>query len=261
MAGVDSRKPIDWNRTSEDYARYRPGPPDSFYKILSALQVGVPGQRVLDLGTGTGALARRFAQQGCAVAGVDIAAAQVETAQRLAERDRLQIDFRVAAAENTGFPDHSFDLISAGQCWLYFEKTQVIPEVKRLLATGARLLISHLNWLPQVDRVAYESEQLLLKFNPEWNAGDYDGNVSVRPDWAQSHFGVNAMFFYDEAIPYTKESWRGRFRACRGVGASLLSEEVRHFDQEHARLLDRLLGDQNNFTILHRIEAHLYEPF
>ena len=60
---IDSGKEIDWGKTSKDYARFRPGPPDSFFRKLSALDVGLKGQKVLDLGTGTGVIAHQFAKQ------------------------------------------------------------------------------------------------------------------------------------------------------------------------------------------------------
>ena len=65
------------------------------------------------------------------------------------------------------------------------------------------------------------------------------------------------MFYYDEAIAFTRESWRGRFRALRGIGASLPDEEVRAFDREHAKLLEEIA--EPDFTVLHRIDAHVFE--
>ena len=77
---IDGGRPIDWGRTSSDYAAHRPGPPPSYYERLAALGVGTPGQRLLDLATGTGLVARSFAARGCHVAGCDIAPEQVEMA-------------------------------------------------------------------------------------------------------------------------------------------------------------------------------------
>ena len=51
---IDGGRSIDWGRTSRDYARHRPGPPPSYFERLAALGVGRPGQRLLDLATGTG---------------------------------------------------------------------------------------------------------------------------------------------------------------------------------------------------------------
>ena len=56
--GIDGGRSIDWSKTSADYARHRPGPPASFYSKLRAFDIGVRDQALLDLGTGTGLLAR-----------------------------------------------------------------------------------------------------------------------------------------------------------------------------------------------------------
>ncbi len=69
---------------------------------------------------------------------------------------------------------------------------------------------------------------------------------------------MKGMFVYDERIPFTIESWRGRIRACRGVGAALSEDEVKRFDEEHEKLLISTVD--NEFTILHRIDAHIFEP-
>src|SRR5688572_26452594 len=89
---VDGGRKIDWSLTTNDYVAYRSGPPPSFYARLRALGVGLEGQRVLDLGTGTGTLARQLANQGCRVAGIDIAAGQVDAARRLALEAGLEVD-------------------------------------------------------------------------------------------------------------------------------------------------------------------------
>src|SRR5262245_62955094 len=97
----------------------RPGYPASFYTVLQAVGIGIPGQDILDLGTGTGVLARAFAKQGAHVTGVDIAEAQIHAAQQLAAQDHLDIRFDTCAAEDAEFPSQSFDIISCGQSWLY----------------------------------------------------------------------------------------------------------------------------------------------
>jgi hypothetical protein len=60
----DGDNVIDWGRTSADYSTWRPNYPDRFFDLLETLGVGLPGQRILDLGTGVGFLALRFAQAG-----------------------------------------------------------------------------------------------------------------------------------------------------------------------------------------------------
>lgn len=258
LSASDPGRTIDWGKTSADYATYRPGPPPSFYDRLGALGIGSPRQRMLDLGTGTGVLARGFARRGAAVSGIDISTEQIEAATRLAATDGVTVDFRVSPAEATPFPDHNFDCITANQCWLYFDQTRVIPEVRRLLGPAGLLVTSHFSWLPRLDPIAHATEALVLRHNPQWTAGDWSGEVPPMPSWAARDFVLRAMFWYDEAIPFTRESWRGRIRACRGVGAELDQAAVERFDAEHDRLLPTIAGER--FTVLHRLDAHIFAP-
>src|SRR5262245_45815238 len=102
---IDHGRTINWGATSGDYAEFRPGPPDEFYDRLKALGIGLPSQRVLDLGTGTGVIARALARRGSSVSGIDIAPGQIKEARRLADAEELYIDFRVAPAEEPPFAD------------------------------------------------------------------------------------------------------------------------------------------------------------
>ena len=52
---------VDFGRTASDYARYRVGFPDSFFERLFDCKIVSPGDRVLDLGTGTETVAPRAA--------------------------------------------------------------------------------------------------------------------------------------------------------------------------------------------------------
>jgi SAM-dependent methyltransferase len=258
IKSIDPGRTIDWGRTSDDYASFRPGPPESFFRRLAALGVGLAGQRILDLGTGTGVLARKFAGEGAVVTGIDASANQIAAARRLAAAERLDIRFACASAEATGLPAASFDAITANQCWLYFDAPRAIAEVRRLLAPNGVLVTSHFSWLPREDAIARASEELVLRFNPQWTAGDWAGAVPPMPHWAVGEFTLAAMFWYDEAIPFTRESWRGRIRACRGIGAALSEEAVGEFDAAHDALLREIAGER--FTILHRLDAHFLRP-
>jgi SAM-dependent methyltransferase len=246
---------IDWGSTSPDYASFRPGPPDEFYARLQALGVGRSGQRILDLGTGTGVVARALGGRGAIVAATDISPAQIEEARRLTSLEQLSIDFRVAPAEEPPFPDHRFDAATANQCFVYFDKPRTLSALRRVLVPGGRLMTSHFNWLPKIDAIARASEALILKFNPNWQAAGFDGVVRPIPRWVPSDIVLEAFFWFDVEVPFTRETWRGRIRASRGIGASLPSEQVEAFDAAHAALLDAMASP--TFTVKHRIDARI----
>ena len=255
---IDPGRQIDWSLTAGDYAAHRPGPPARLYDMLALLGVGTPGQRLLDLGTGTGLLAREFARRGCVVSGTDIAAGQIDAARQLAHAEGLDVDFRVAPAEACPHADASFDVVTASQCWLYFDAPRAIAEVKRVLKPGGVLVTTHFSWLATTDPIARASEALVLRFNPAWQAGGWEGRIPSVPPWSDGLAAVQAMFWFDEAVSFTREGWRGRMRACRGVGATLAPDEVAAFDAAHAALLKQQAPAA--FTVLHRIDAHLFRP-
>ena len=254
---LDEGRPFDWGTTSNDYARHRPGPPIGLYERLKALGVGLPQQKILDLATGTGVVARQFARQAAIVTGLDIAPEQIEQARQLALVDKVEAEFLTGDAHRLPFPDHSFDVVTASQCWWYFDVEKILPEIKRVLNHDGLLVVTHFNYLPRQDAVAAASEKLILRFNPRWTGANWPVDVLPCPAWAHGKLRVRAMFFYDEDIPMTRESWRGRMRACRGIGASLTAAEVEAFDRAHQELLETITPE--SFTVRHRIDAHLFD--
>src|SRR5436190_14869364 len=134
---------VDFGNTARDYATFRAGFPDSLFDRLAALGLGIAGQSVVDLGSGTGTLARGFAKRGCKVIGVDIAEPMLAEARRLAVKDGVDAEFRVARAEETGLASASSDLVSAGQCWHWFDRPAAAREAMRLLRPDGALVIAH----------------------------------------------------------------------------------------------------------------------
>jgi 2-polyprenyl-3-methyl-5-hydroxy-6-metoxy-1,4-benzoquinol methylase len=60
---IQGTKPLHWDTISQDYLQYRPGL-RRFFVLLRHLGIGLAGQDILDLGSGTGALAVPFVRQG-----------------------------------------------------------------------------------------------------------------------------------------------------------------------------------------------------
>lgn len=255
VTGIDGEREFNWGRTSTDYARFRQGYPGSFFDTLSSLGVGCPTQEILDLGTGTGVLARAFAARGASVVGVDISAEQIEQARKLAASQGVSVEFHAMAAEQIDYPPATFDVVSAGQSWLYFDRAVLVPKVLSILRKRGRLVLTSLLWLPKLDETAHITEELVLKYNPDWSGAGYDRPNPV-PSWSREHFDVQSFCQLREPIQFTREQWRGRIRACRGIGASLSPRKIAEFDSELASLLGRRVPDE--FTILHEMLIYCF---
>ena len=245
---IDSGKAFDWGRTSEEYAKFRDIYPEEFYKKVVDRGLCVKGQRVLDLGTGTGVLPRNMYRYGAEWTGTDISPEQIEQAKRLADLSGMDIAFRAVSAEKLDFPEESFDVITACQCFWYFDHDKVMPELSRLLKRDGKLLILYMAWLPFEDETAQKSEELVLKYNPKWSGAGETKHPIWIPDVAYKYFELKEHLEYDLKVPFTRESWHGRMRACRGVGASLSPEELAKWDAEHRALIS---GLPEKFEIRH----------
>lgn len=147
------------------------------------------------------------------------------------------------------------------QLWtklLYFDTQRMMPLVKTWLKPGGKLVLTHLSWLPRKDPIAQASEQLILRYNPQWSDADFPGSRTIQHAWSTRDFRLVTYHAYEEGIPFSRDSWRGRIRACRGIGAALHADEVARFDQEHESLLRQIA--QDTFTILHQVWLHAYTP-
>ena len=246
---IDKGKGFDWGRTSEDYAKYRDIYPNEFYERIINRGLCMDGQRVLDLGTGTGVLPRNLYTYGANWTGTDIAENQIQQARILAEQADMKINFFTSATEAVEFPDETFDVITACQCFWYFDHKLVMPRLANMLKPNGRLLILYMAWLPFEDKIAGASEELVLKYSPDWSGAGETRKPIWIPEVVYDYFEMVHHEEYDVMVPFTKESWHGRMRACRGVGASLSGEELQHWDKEHMQLLENIAPEE--FEVLH----------
>jgi SAM-dependent methyltransferase len=102
-----------------------------------------PGEKCLDVATGTGWTARLLKSRGADVAGVDIGAGVIEAAKTLA----TDIDFRIGDAEELEFSNASFDaVISTFGVMFVARPEDAARELARVCRNGGRLGIC--SWPP-----------------------------------------------------------------------------------------------------------------
>ena len=94
----------------------------------------VPGERILDLGCGDGALTAKLVALGCCVIGVDASAAQIEAAQRIG------LDARVGDGNHLTF-DAEFDAVFSNAAIHWMNRPDdVVAGVSRALRPGGRFV-------------------------------------------------------------------------------------------------------------------------
>jgi len=200
LQSIDHGKPFDWGRTSENYAKYRDIYPTSFYAKLRELGIGLPGQHVLDLGTGTGVLPRNL----------------------------------------------------GGARFHYMDRSRLMPKLHHVLKPGGLFAICSMIYLPHECEICRGSEVLVLKYSPNWTGANFtrQNELPAEPKWIAPMFHVKHRVLYCEDIPFTRESWHGRMLSCRGVEASLSSEDVMAFTKDHWAYMQTL---PEEFTVKHQV--------
>jgi SAM-dependent methyltransferase len=103
----------------------------------------MPGERFLDVATGTGWTARRLAAHGANVVGVDLGAGVIEAARLLGP----EIQFQVGDAEALAFEDESFDGVTSTYGVMFAARPEdAARELARVCRRGGR--IGLLTWVP-----------------------------------------------------------------------------------------------------------------
>jgi ubiquinone/menaquinone biosynthesis C-methylase UbiE len=105
-----------------------------------------PSERVLDVGCGTGIVARQVASRlGAtgAVTGIDLSANMLAVARAAAALERLTIEWREANAEQLPFHDGAFDLVLSQFALMFVaDKAAALSEMRRVVIGSGRVLIS-----------------------------------------------------------------------------------------------------------------------
>lgn len=246
---IDNGKGFDWGLASKDYAKYRDIYPSEFYEKIVELGYCTENQKVLDLGTGTGVLPRNMYRFKARWTGVDISENQIKYAEKLSKG--MKIEYLVSSAENLNFDKETFDVITACQCFMYFDKSVVLPKISKWLKSDGHFLIMSMDWLPYESKIAKGSEDLVLKYNPSWSGAGMKRYELNTPSWSKKYFEVANSITYEVDLPFTRESWHGRIKACRGIGASSLSaDEIKLWEKEHINYLKTV---PDEFKILHYV--------
>lgn len=190
----------------------------------------VAGLDVIELGCGTAYVSAALARQGARPVGVDVTAAQLDTAGRCQRRFGLAFPLIEADAEEVPLPDRSFDLaVSEYGASVWCDPGRWVPEAARLLRPGGRLVFltnSVLATLCVPAAGGYAQERLLRSQRWTYRVRWPGGGVEFHPshgDWVRilraSGFAVEALHeIYAPADAQTHEyygiataQWAGRW--------------------------------------------------
>lgn len=183
----------------------------------------------------------------CRWSGTDASEEQIRQAEILSEG--MDIDYYAVSAENIYFHENEFDVVTACQCFFYFDHEKLMPKLWHVLKPDGRILVLYMAWLPLEDEIAAASEKLVLKYNPKWSGAGAVSRPILIPKCYEDKFEPVHSEVYRLPVHFTRESWNRRIKACRGIGASLPKEQIELWEEEHMKLLSEIAPAE--FDILH----------
>lgn len=131
-----------WNAGGKEYDRISGGIADAIEHCVMRL-APQPGERILDLSTGTGWTSRAVSRRGSRVTGVDIAAQLLDAARAKAEAERLSIDYQVGDAESLHFADGEFDAVISTFGVMFATRPEAAAaEMARVCRPGGRIALA-----------------------------------------------------------------------------------------------------------------------
>ena len=112
----------NFSQQATSYAQYRPQYPQALYNFLQ--KITTRRQLAWDCGTGNGQVATQLATFFKKVIATDASAAQLAVA-----KSTVNVEYRLALAEDSGLPWHSVDLITVAQAIHWFDIAEFYREV------------------------------------------------------------------------------------------------------------------------------------
>lgn len=126
---LDRARAESFGAIAEAYDRHRPDFPATLLDDVAAL-----GGRALDIGCGTGKVARGLARRGVAVVGIDV---DPEMA-RVARSHGVAVE--VARFETWDDAGRRFDVVTCGDAWHWLEPAAAVARVAHVLRPGGSLV-------------------------------------------------------------------------------------------------------------------------
>lgn len=200
----------NFSKQSADYNRYRPVYPAALYDFI--YQHCTAFDTAWDCATGNGQAASVLSQQFEQVYATDISQNQITEAFQA-----TNIKYSVQRAEQTNFPDASFDLITVGQAYHWFDFEAFGKEANRLLKPEGLVTI----WTYGLLRLDDVLTPLLDSFYKDVT-GPYWDSERKWVDQAYEHIPfpfdeIKTAFNFQIHTEFTIEEFKGYLNTWSGI--------------------------------------------
>jgi SAM-dependent methyltransferase len=139
-----------------------------------------PGERLLDLASGTGEVAIRAGRAGATVTAIDIAEPMIEKARRRAEEEGVEVTFDLGDVEYLPYDDASFDVLASAFGLIFApDHANVASELARVSRPAGRLGFTAWKPNPKLGELyrRFNDEPIEGREAYEWGREDHVENM------------------------------------------------------------------------------------
>jgi SAM-dependent methyltransferase len=217
------------------YQHRPPYSPEAF-AILTNLIVDAP-RNTLDIGCGTGFIARNLMEHADHVDALDVSQAMIDQGRRLPNGDHARLRWIVGRAEDAPL-DPPYALITAGDSLHWMEWDVVMPRFAHLLAIRGSLAILQVGQLP----LPWDAKLLLLiqkysVYGQHYHSIDLPAELERRGLFHKHGALQTTPVPFSQSLDAYVESFHGRASLARGrigeAAAAAFDSELRNLVSMH----------------------------
>lgn len=161
-------KPVDrFSSRVENYIKYRPGYPAVIIDFLTTNYSLSSQSLIADIGSGTGKLTELFLKHGNRVMAVEPNESMRQAAEKLLAGFENFTSVN-ASAEETTLQSNTFDFVTAGQAFHWFDQKLAKSEFARILKPGGIVVIVWNERRLETNQFLRDYEALLLKYGTDY---------------------------------------------------------------------------------------------
>jgi ubiquinone/menaquinone biosynthesis C-methylase UbiE len=174
--------------------------------VLGWFNNNCKGKRVLDYCAGNGEDGVYIAKHGAEkVTGIDISDVSIENCKSLADKNEVsnKTEYLISDAENTGFDDNSFDVITEYGALHHLDREKAFPEMARILKADGKIICNEaLAHNPLIHLYRKKTPDLRTEWEVE--------HIMRKEDFivAEKYFGKVELHFFHlltlTAVPFRK---------------------------------------------------------
>lgn len=219
----DDRRRLSFGTVADQYERHRPGYPAEMIAAVLDYAHAAPGDRILEVGAGTGRATIAFAQRGYALTALEPDADMAAVASKRAATAGLSVEILNTDFEHAELPRQAFQLVISATAWHW-----VTPGLRNELAAAA--LVPGGALAPFWNRPQWDGNPLRAEFDRAYatveqefaarppgpmNPAGAPPQIRDATEWLEHEFEHSADFIDLDARVF---SWRQRYSTEEYIG-------------------------------------------